>query len=297
MGMKGKLVSAGSFFAGVGLGVVVLFVARPWIREGVPKASAAERVVSDPNQEPAVAAEGELSGEVAKMLRDFSGYSSAELLAYRKTLESNPKLQADFDANIMPKLAERDPVAALEYLESGEQWKGQWDTEKAAYKQLIDSDPLRIVQRFETIENPHDGFKAWGMLAIKTLGEKEPEVGVNYFHHLPDEGGIRKLAYEKAMHDWASRNPLTASQYLTELPKGKDRDYAVGAFAGVLRLERPADAFVWAASIDDPELRQFKMGKAMESWMNQGGFGAARTAIQEAVIPGAERERLLKMLP
>ncbi|MBX3743088.1 MAG: hypothetical protein KF712_19035 [Akkermansiaceae bacterium] len=66
---------------------------------------------------------------------------------------------------------------------------------------------------------------------------------------------LRKECLRQAVLEWSDRNPDLASEWITKLPTGPDKDAAIGALVTRLAPADPATATEWAATIADEALR------------------------------------------
>ncbi|WAC21589.1 hypothetical protein OVA24_09355 [Luteolibacter sp. SL250] len=66
---------------------------------------------------------------------------------------------------------------------------------------------------------------------------------------------LRNECLRQAVLEWSDRNPDLASQWITKLPTGPDKDAAIGALVTRLAPADPATATEWAATISDEALR------------------------------------------
>lgn len=222
--------------------------------------------------------------------------SPEEALEFRESILASPKLRQSFDQGAMPILSRLDPEQTLKVIDEGRWWPEQWVSERQALLKIAETNPEWVLERIGKIENPHERYQTFTALIVGGMAKSSPLEAVERADQFP-EGPTKRRVYEQAMKEWVKKDPLSASEWLQKLPKSESRDGATDAFVNAIRFESPGDAFVWAASIGDDELRLENLNKVIQTWLGQGGFAAARKALTEAKLPEAERRVLLEQLP
>ena len=64
-------------------------------------------------------------------------------------------------------------------------------------------------------------------------------------------------------------DPARAGPWIAALPKGRDRDMALGNLASALAFSHPAKAAEWVKSIDDPVVRANAADSVERFWKKQ----------------------------
>ena len=125
-------------------------------------------------------------------------------------------------------------------------------------------------------------------------GATAPDEAVVWAATLTDAESQR-VAFARIASAWGSNDSLQASQWISGLDGGVLRDAAVEQLVGKVAPYEGDSAFVWAVTIEDPQLRQASTQVAIEAWAQQGG-GAARAGIESSTLPASEKQTLLNTL-
>ena len=140
------------------------------------------------------------------------------------------------------------------------------------------------------MRQPEPALKAFGMIADPatrshaflglTAGwaEANPAAVASYALNLP-AGSDRAEALGQMLSQWATRDPLTASEWmLKNLNPSVDLDGGVAAVASLPSLvsQRPEIAIGWAESIADPALRASTLTTVAQLWSQRDPDGARR---------------------
>jgi len=102
------------------------------------------------------------------------------------------------------------------------------------------------------------------MAAIRTDAERE--FVLQWLHELP-EGEVKNTAYHSSLRSWTKSAPKAAAEHLNTLPQSLAKDHAVRAYSMETSKKFPDIAVQWAASIDDPELRQSTLITTSRAWI------------------------------
>ena len=95
------------------------------------------------------------------------------------------------------------------------------------------------------------------------------------------------------MKSWAKQDPAGASQFLSKMKDGKDRDEAIRLFAGQLVSSDPATAMEWAEAVSDMGTRQTTMETVADAWLRKDR-AAAMAWIKKGLLPKRIEDRLLQ---
>jgi hypothetical protein len=84
------------------------------------------------------------------------------------------------------------------------------------------------------------------------------------------------MAISGVVNSWASSDSLEASQWVSALPAGRQRDAAAAALVDTIAAADPGSAWTWATSIVSPELRQRGLSAAYRAALDDDPASAAR---------------------
>jgi hypothetical protein len=152
----------------------------------------------------------------------------------------------------------------------------------AAYYQWAMRQPEPALKAFGAITDP--AIRSAAFLGL-TAGwaEANPAAVASYALHLP-AGSDRAEALGQMLSQWATRDPLTASEWMLQnLNPSTDLDGGVSAVASLPSLvsQRPEIAIGWAENIADPHLRVTTLTTVAQLWTQRDPEGA-RSFIQSA---------------
>ena len=120
--------------------------------------------------------------------------------------------------------------------------------------------------------------------------ENDPQAVIDWASDLPE--GTQQRVFEEALDEWTEKDPLAASEYLTQMPDSPVKDSAVEGFAKELSREDPQSAAAWAATIGNEELRIDTLQDVARDWVRNDRAAA------EAWLPtsGLNEEAQQKVL-
>lgn len=160
------------------------------------------------------------------------------------------------------------------------------------------------------MHQPESALKAFGGISDRaarshaflglTAGwaEANPAAVANYAVNLP-AGADRAAALGQMLSQWATRDPLTASEWmLKNLNPSPDLDEGVAAVASLPSLvsQRPEIAIGWAESIADPALRASTLTTVARLWAERDPDGARRYLQSTGSLSAEEKEALTRGL-
>jgi len=115
-------------------------------------------------------------------------------------------------------------------------------------------------------------------LASHVLGraEDDPAGTAKWLATMSPDDPIYSAEYANGlMQVWAESDSIAASEWLSEQPKGAQRDAAIYGFSETIQQFEPAAAAAWANTIDDPDRRIMRLTESVSQW--------ARTRPKEAL--------------
>ena len=208
-----------------------------------------------------------------------------------------PGEAGDYGQLMISALAESGAYAnaARFALSGGDENRPAWLN--AAYYQWAMRQPEQALKAFGAITDP--AVRSTTFLGL-TAGwaEANPAAVASYALHLP-AGSDRAEALSQMLSQWATRDPLTASEWmLKNLNPSADLDGGVAAVASLPSLisQRPEIAIGWAESIADPKVRSQTLTTVAQLWSQRDGAAARRYIETNTSLAAAERTALLKGL-
>ena len=166
-------------------------------------------------------------------------------------------------AAIANEWAHSDPVAAWEWAASlPEEVRDQAVRRVAAQLASIDSSAaMRAVNELPA----EDRGAAMGSLAGR-WAESAPAKTATWVNTLTDSDQKAEAA-SGLITTWVARDPMAASTWVSQLYPGKARDAAIAALVKAQALRNdPQAATLWAASVQDAELRTELLGQSVRRW-------------------------------
>ena len=167
----------------------------------------------------------------------------------------------------------------------------------AAYYQWAMHQPEAALKAFGAITDPAIRGHAFPGLTAG-WAEANPAAVANYAVSLP-AGSDRAEALGQMLSQWATRDPLTASEWmLKNLTPSPDLDGGVAAVASLPSLvsQRPEIAVGWAESIADPVLRATTLTAVAQLWSERDPEGARRYIQSASSLSPEERDALTRGL-
>ena len=181
-------------------------------------------------------------------------------------------------------------AARLHQLEKNLPGTAEWETLTADDRRALSAAAIRRQASGPTEHDP---------LQPSATGEAAEPPFLQTFNSLPPEE--RSLgAYYEAGAAYINKDEAAASEWLDSLPPGAERDAAATAL--VEHLVKPGDsqdgeaAFAWAAAMSGATERTRYTAEAARAWAAEDP-AAARTAVEAAALPAAEKSALLQQLP
>ena len=135
-----------------------------------------------------------------------------------------------------------------------------------AFSQWSEHDPAAALRSFEGITNPEVRSRAMQGL-VNGWAEANPVGLAEYAWRLPVSAD-RALALGRALPNWATRDPIAASEWLNS--RGEDPNLDVGISSVAMMPDlialRPEVAVEWAQSITDVTMRAGSLRSIAEQW-------------------------------
>jgi hypothetical protein len=136
---------------------------------------------------------------------------------------------------------------------------------------MVQIDHSKTLTMIKNISDPSARNRA-ETVAIKTLSEIDPKAASLYLDELslnsrPESGHLFNTVASK----WLARDPLAASNWISNLPVGRGRDRAVESLVyNIMSVDKDCQmAGSWAAQIGDSELRASVISKINKNASNK----------------------------
>jgi hypothetical protein len=168
----------------------------------------------------------------------------------------------------------------------------------AVAQQYWRSDPAKAAEFVKGYANEDFARGAISNLA-QNIARENPQKGLEFAAALG--GTAQARAYQEVIGEWLDRDrgkeSLQASEYVSKMPAGPNRDAGAEAIARNIVREDPAAAIAWSNSIQDPANRQETLvdigrryvrmnPQAATAWLAQSGLSAE--AQQQVLAPPEE---------
>ncbi|MGI8890733.1 MAG: hypothetical protein ACR2G0_08120 [Chthoniobacterales bacterium] len=219
--------------------------------------------------------------------------------------------------------AAQDPAAALSWAQHHPDGNGNLALQ-GALNGWWKKDP-KAAEAYVAAQAGTNGDKFMARSFAGMLFSADPEHAREWISQLPS-ASVRAEANSAIAQYWALENPQAAAAWATDLPAdeqgnsiggiayiwgkqdakaagdflnslgGSVRDQAVASFSASLAYQEPANAFTWAATISDPNLRQTSLDAVAGDWLKNDRM-AAVAWIQKSSLPTEEKNRLLAQAP
>ncbi len=161
---------------------------------------------------------------------------------------------------------------------------------ESIFEGWADVDPSAAAAELLTV--PADGLDSAITSVASGLANKDPGAALKWSGQLGPTNAQNSAA-RAAANVWGRNDAETASDYLTELPTGDFRDYAVRGFTASITTLDPGTAAAWAKSIGRKELRTEALTDVLRVWKAKDPAAARNFA--EALEPGPTRDQMLKI--
>jgi hypothetical protein len=221
----------------------------------------------------------------------WSGQSPVEAASYVAQLPEGP-LQNQAAASVASSWAGEDPAAALAWV----QGFGDDDLRRSALQTVVS----------QWANNDPAGAGAWvrqqpagpqrdamvGGLA-RNLAFNDPGTASEWANLLGSESPEFASVASAIASAWANQDSAGGNEWLKTLPEGQGREAAVNAYVHSVQHSEPALAATWAATLNDPQMRQHLVEMSVGQWIEQDASRAEQW-LRKAEIPAELRNRLME---
>jgi hypothetical protein len=239
----------------------------------------------------------------------LAGWASADPAAARKWLDENGTAETRWLLNraLITGMATNDPEGAARYvstldenergnlvdvlaeqrLKSGLDEATRWalGLEDATMKmnaldrvaeQFTRQDPVKAAEWIKAYAGESYARDAVGTVA-QEFAQKDPDQALAWAGKLP-AGETQSEAYGRLFREWGRSDPTGASESLNRLPPGASKDQAINSFSRSIARENPEDAITWAATIQDPQVRENTQIEVVQRWRMTNATAATEWA-------------------
>lgn len=127
--------------------------------------------------------------------------------------------------------------------------------------------------------------------AINEKARKSPQEAIDYLPNVAEEK--RPSSYNGIASEWTKKDSQAASEWIYDLKPGKEKDYAIQGMVQELRSKEPDSSTIWAASVQDEQMRDRLVQENAKLWLKRDR-PAAETWINDA--PNLSEELKEKLL-
>lgn len=203
--------------------------------------------------------EKRLAGQI---VQEWAGYDLAAATDWMYSLEDKGAFE-NAQRQLVQTWAKDDVTSAFEYIDS----QVEPDKQARFYRNIIDN---------VSYQNPE--------LAVAWL-EKLPEI---------EEDELTNI-YSSIANGYTNLNSMEASKWVATLDAGAPRDNAVQSLANNIARSDPDSSLIWAASVDDKDIRKNTMRNTVREWIKRD-LDTAFEAVKDASIEAEEKEPLFKLI-
>jgi hypothetical protein len=127
--------------------------------------------------------------------------------------------------------------------------------------------------------------------------ETDPEATADWLANLSPSDPIYSSEYANSlMQVWAQSDSIAASEWLSQMPRGAQRDAAVAGFSESIQGFEPAAAAAWANTINDPDRRVMRLSESVRLWAASQPVEALEW-VKSADLEPDLREKLAREIP
>jgi hypothetical protein len=119
---------------------------------------------------------------------------------------------------------------------------------------------------------------------------KDPQGAISWTRSL--SGTARENTLQQILVSWVHEDSPAASQWITTLPPGAERDAAAAGLVSSLAHESPDEAWPWALNISDPQ----KRSSAVMQTLQQMKGTHAREVLQSGPFTPDEKQSMQELL-
>jgi hypothetical protein len=195
--------------------------------------------------------------------------------------------------------AQSDPQAVLAYAMQMPSGKERDQTLFRAISAIGNDDPRTALESINKVED--GGIRASAVeRLIGDLARTDAQAAISLANGIPEEN--QPKVFHQLIRGWAFDHPTEAGEWINELPRGKARDAAVGAYVSVIDGTDPALATKWARTIDDPaerpeatiqglSRRMEKDSAAAAAWVQENPFPEGLQPLVDKLFKEAEQRK------
>ena len=243
------------------------------------------------------------------MASDGSKLTAAKSLA-AKWVESDPKAAAKWVTNL-PRgpirleathaltnaWLEQDPKAASIWAFQEAEFNGYHDLLNEtihAFSRRYPEDAEALVREMASANNSSGaGVEAH----IRARAEQDPANTAQWLANLAMSDPIYSEENNSAlMQVWAVSDSIAASEWLSQMPMGPQRDSAIAGFCKSIERFEPEAATIWANSMGDPIRRVERLEESLSNWADLRPVEALEWLKSTEMEPGL-REQLIRKIP
>lgn len=248
------------------------------------------------------------AGWIDGMASDGSKLAAAKSLA-AKWVESDPEAAAKWVSGLP-----NDPVRAEATRALAEAWVQQdpeaasvWAFEEAEFNGNYEL--LNTTIREFSKQSPEDAEAFVRSMAeaghsnialashVVGRAEQDPVATAKWLSGLSPTDPIYSDDYAGSlMAVWAESDSIAASEWLSQMPQGAQRDDAAYGFSESIQRYEPEAAAAWANTIRDPERRVERLEASIRTWAESRPVEALEWLKRAELEPGL-REQLAREIP
>ncbi|WP_148216378.1 hypothetical protein [Coraliomargarita akajimensis] len=130
--------------------------------------------------------------------------------------------------------------------------------------------------------------------AFSTWSRQDPEMAIAWLDELPEDMAGRDGVYRAVADSYVRHDPMAASEWITTLEDGPERDSAVQSLVYQVKRADPEAAFIWSSTITDDGQRANMLRNSISDWKRDDPE-AALAAVEASDIDAEEKRPLLEM--
>jgi hypothetical protein len=221
----------------------------------------------------------------SQLMQRYALYEPADAAEIVALLEPG-RVQAALLPTVAMQFAREDPRAALAWIgDLGKNGVATADAVDEIFMAWASDEPFAALDHVLHSTGDLPGDATVGYM-VEELARANPPQAAAMFDSLPD--GVRAHAAQSLARHWVKVDPQGATQWINQLARRDERDLALSEVAQYSMDENAANAFQWAAAIENGQVRFELFRNAVWSW-DLDDAASLRNAI--ATAPMAERER------
>ncbi len=185
-----------------------------------------------------------------------------------------------------------------------EQWARAEPADAAAWAESLSSDKPRYARALSTVATVwarHDPVEAANWLLrlpqsperdtamqriLGTVAATDPGKALALYEQWDEK---RRLAFAGTLAaKWASKDPAGAAEWVTRLPEGRHKNYAIQQLAAQLAKADPLTALRWADGVSDEGVRLALFSSVAREWTAKDPAAASQWL--EGLAPGRSRD-------